>query len=94
MLARGARRFVGQMAFQSSSQLQLTAYLTCRPRPPQFVTSIESKLGTGLGIPRIVTITNRHMVQIIHSHDTRNALWLQPNAHEYLPASDAGRVSR
>jgi len=55
---RAMRRFVGQMAFQSSPQLQLTAYLCARPLRPRFVTSIEGKLGTGLGIPQIVTITN------------------------------------
>lgn len=48
---RAVRRFVGQMAFQSSLQLQFTAYLYIRPSQPRFMTPIEDKLGTGLGIP-------------------------------------------
>lgn len=39
----------------------------------RLVTSIEDKLETGLGIPRIVAMINRHTVQIIHSSDSRNA---------------------
>jgi len=61
--------------FKVRSQLQLTIHLCARSSQLRFVTSIGGKLRTGLGIPRIVTITNRHIAQIsIREYDTRNVL--------------------
>jgi len=71
------RCFAGQMAFRSLLQLQLQPLYP--NRAPSFaiagrlVTSIEDKLETGLGIPRIVAMINRHTIQIIHSSDARDA---------------------
>lgn len=90
------RRFAGQMVFRSLLQLQLTAYTLCAPSfaiAARLVTSIEDKLETGLGIPRIVAMINRHTVQIIHSSDVRDAKVAAKRTYMLLLAPDATRIS-
>lgn len=60
----------GISKFAATATHRLPIY--ARPSRPRVVTSIEDKLETGLGIPRIVAVTNRHPARIIRSANARN----------------------